>query len=359
MVKGNTEIHKNIAPAYDAFLSGEASGGKGLEALKKAGYSKGSDKDKQGFVSGAFEQYQQARELGVQAQNEQDPTKRKALENQRQKLMERGNLLIGMQEQMEILQKPGIFEDKTMQNALGASGGTMSLNDANGNHKLLPNGGSWTDFQTRMGLKKVEKDTPQAIAVKGNNGQTTHYLPDPSQKGTIVDYFSQNASGAKADNLNKSSPRPVELAPENGTGRSLDGLGQGLSRGDLGQIASSSATLVPRIASDLTEMGGQAVQNHGKAISNSGVQRYVHNFKQKPGWNDDIQRAAGFATAVGGEMEKSIGNKVEFAGEMLNTGADMVATGTRAAINATGQTLSDANRWAYKQRIAIQKYWGF
>lgn len=210
LVTGNTGIHQNIAPAYDAFLRGEAAGGKGLESLEKAGYRKGSKKDRQGFVTQAFTNYQKARKLGLKAQKSSDPVQQARLEAERQKLMDRGNLLLGYQEQMEILQKPDVFEQPSIQRLLGLFSGTMNVTDPNGKYDFLPNGGNWTDFATRMGLEKVPAGTPGADAIKGTDGKTTCYLPDPSQKGTIIDYFNTRAKGLPAWKLNAGHPRELE-----------------------------------------------------------------------------------------------------------------------------------------------------
>lgn len=305
LVTGNTEIHKNIAPAYDAFLSGESSGKGGLEGLKEAGYFKGSEKDRQGFVSGAFADYQKARDLGIQAQNETDPAKKQDLIAKRQQLMERGNLMIGMQEQMEILQRPGIFEDPDMQRVIGASAGTMNLTDANGRHDLLPNGGNWTDFQTRMGLNLVKPGTQGSIPVTHPDGATRHYTPDPTQKGTIVEYFTQNASGAAARNLNQSAPRPVETTPTTGTGRSLDGIGSGLNRGNAGQVIANSAALPSRVAGDLSGVASEALKTNAESHYDAGYRRLVRGQAQG-GVHGAAVRVAGAAQLLEGGLNETL-----------------------------------------------------
>ena len=210
LVEGNTEIYKNIAPAYDAFLSGEADPGKGgMQALKDAGYSKGSEKDPQGFVTQAFERYSQARQKGLEAEQTSDPAARQQLLDERKHLMNEANLNIGLQEQMTILQRPSIYGNPQMQDALGAIGGTMSLTDANGKHDLRPDGKNWSGFADRMGLRPAEDGDPNGIAVRDHHGVTTTWVPDPSQKGTIYEYFTQNVDGPAAERLTEGSPRPL------------------------------------------------------------------------------------------------------------------------------------------------------
>lgn len=313
-VKGNTEIHKNIAPAYDAFLNGESNGTGGMESLKEAGYTPGSKKDPQGFVSGAFNNYQQARELGLQAQQEKDPAKKKEMLAQRQKLMERGNLMLGMQEQMEILQTPQIFENKNVQNAVKSIGGTMGLTDANGKHKLLPNGGDWSDFQTRMGLKPVAAGTEGAIPVKGPDGKTTNYVPDPSKPGTIVDYFTRNAGGQNAANLNANPARPTEIGPSTPTGESIDGIGRGLASGDNIQVAANGAALPSRVVSDVAGATGDVLTQSGNTQVNRG-QQSIRLGQQRGGVDGLIDRAAGTSEVIQGRVKQTAGAASEFTGQ--------------------------------------------
>jgi hypothetical protein len=344
LVKGNTEIHQNIAPAYDAFLKGESDGKGGLESLKDAGYYKGSEKDKQGFVSGAFGDYKKARELGVQAQSETDPVKKEKLLSQRQELMEHGNLMIGMQEQMEILQKPGIFEDKDMQRVIGASSGTMSLTDANGTHELLPGGGQWTDFQTRMGLKSVPEGTEGAIPVKDNQGKTTNYLPDPSKKGTIVDYFTQNASGTNARNLNQGSPRPVYTKPTTETGDSLDGLGKAINNGDTSQIVGNGLALGPRVVSDLTETASEQLQQSAQGDYVNGAQKIIRGSRQG-GLEGAANQIAGTLEIVGGGVKDGAGKVTKLASDGLEATGDHIEEVADSYDNGVVSPFNENAKW--------------
>lgn len=313
LVEGNTEIHKNIAPAYDAFLSGESSGRKGLESLAAAGYTPGSVKDPQGFVTRGFESYQQARGLGLQAQGETDPTRKQTLLKQRQELTEKGNLYIGLQEQMEILQRPGIFGDKDMKQAMGAVAGTMSLTDANGKHALRPDGKNWTDFATRMGLKPCAADAPGAIAVQDKQGVTTHYLPDLTQKGTIVEYFTQNASGPAAANLNRNAPRPLVATPASGTGQGLDQLALRIDQGNVGGSLRAAQALPLRVAGDGMREGGGGLRAGGQALTGSGMSQVAGGIQQ--GGVRGYARATGGALQVGmGVVAGEVGQKLSFWG---------------------------------------------
>lgn len=210
LVEGNVAIYQNIAPAYDAFLRGEADASKGgMQALKEAGYEKGSPRDPQGFVTAAFERYSQARQKGIEADETSDPTRRQQLLDERKALMNEGNLQIGLQEQMTILQRDSIYGDPQMQEALEAVGGTMSLTDANGRHDLRPDGKSWAGFADRMGLMPTTADDARGIDVTDHHGRTTRYAPDPTQTGTIYEYFTTNVDGDAARNLIESAPRPL------------------------------------------------------------------------------------------------------------------------------------------------------
>lgn len=210
LVEGNTDIYGNIAPAYDAFLRGEADPAKGgMQALKEAGYEKGSEKDPQGFVTAAFQKYAEARQKGIEAEQASDPAERQRLLNERTQRMNEGNLQIGLQEQMTILQRDSIYGDPNMKEALQAIGGTMSLTDANGTHALRPDGASWAGFAERMGFARTTADDPNGIAVADHQGRKTSYVPDNTQTGTIYEYFTKNVEGDAARNLIESAPRPL------------------------------------------------------------------------------------------------------------------------------------------------------
>lgn len=310
LVEGNTEIHKNIAPAYDAFLAGESKGQKGLESLSAAGYTAGSSKDPQGFVTHGFEAYKEARGLGLQAQRETDPARKQALLKQRQDLMEKGNLYIGLQEQMEILQRPTIFGDKDMQQAMGAVAGTMTLTDANGKHALRPDGKPWTDFAARMGLKACAADTPGAIAVQDKQGVTTHYLPDLTQKGTIVEYFTQNAAGAAADNLNRNTPRPVVQPPTSGTGQGVNQLAKQIDNGSVIGTIRAGQALPLRVAGDGLKQGGNGLQTGGQSLTGSGVTQVAQGL-QSGG-------VTGYAKAYTGALQVGLGVGAQQVGQKLS-----------------------------------------
>jgi hypothetical protein len=217
LVKGNTEIHRNIAPAYDAFMSGEAQGGKGMEALQIAGYNKGSEKDLQGYVTQAFNCYKDARKLGLQAQDTLDLAARQRLLEQRQHLVERANLFLGLQEQKEILQDKEIFGQPEVQKALGAISGQMTLTDATGTHSVGSADKNWTDLQGRLGLKEVAASA-DTFPMTDNTGTVHHYAVDSSQHGTIAEYFANNTTGSNAETLIRSQPRPVDFAPTSTVG---------------------------------------------------------------------------------------------------------------------------------------------
>lgn len=223
LIKGNSEIHHNIAPAYDLFLSGESSGEGGMKKLRDAGYAPGSSKDPQGFVTEAFECYRQARQSGIWAQRTKDGALKAELLEDRRTSVERGNLMLGIQEQLEILQQPAIYGDPEVQLALRSVRGQMTFSDANGKHRVGSLHQDWTDFASRMGMREVAADHPQAIAVRDAQGATHHYLPDPDQPGTIVEYFSRHtgpdeASQARARNLIQSQARDVVQQPESTLG---------------------------------------------------------------------------------------------------------------------------------------------
>lgn len=205
LVKGNVGIYSNMAPAYDAFLRAESRGQDGLEALRLQGYQPGGPRDPQGFLTEAFTRYQQARELGHAALTA-PPSQREQLLAERQKLVHEANLLIGIQEQMVILQAPGIYGDAEVARVVDAQG-ELSLTDPRGTHRLV---GNWSDFATRMGLEAVPRGTPGAIAIRDHQGRTNTYrVPTPPKPGTISAYFADGLEPRVARTLLAGSPRPI------------------------------------------------------------------------------------------------------------------------------------------------------
>lgn len=246
LVEGNTLIYKNIVPAYEIFLNAESSGKDGLKALKDNGYGKPLSpndkmifadeniKDPQGFLLEAFTCYKQAK----QEYNKNNKEKGDSL-------MHKGNLLIGCQEQMCILQRQTIFGGK-MSSMIDAMTGTMSITDgADKKNPLLgtkldstgkqsveeqfeiikkvidndkkPAKG-WSDFELRMGLKEVSKSTQGAIAIRipsssSSSGEVKYYIQrdikDPLAQGTITKYFSESLNGSNAKRNTTNNPREI------------------------------------------------------------------------------------------------------------------------------------------------------
>lgn len=227
MVKGNTRIYENVVAPYDVFMAAEQKGENGLDALKKAGYNgphagqvftTATQKDPQGFVIQAFTKYKEAKTLSdkVEILRKEDPVGNKAeidkLLERRKNITHEANLLIGMQEQLTILQDKDIFGNPQVSRLLNAMTGTMSLNDANGRHELLPGltpaKASWADFKTRMGLEDVPAGTPGAIKAVMPD-KSTHYFVPKYPAGTISQYFRDGLEGADAAKLVKSPPRDI------------------------------------------------------------------------------------------------------------------------------------------------------
>lgn len=247
LVEGNTMIYKNIVPAFEIFLDAEKSGKDGVKALKDNGYGKPSApndkktfvddtaKDPQGFLLEGFTAYKQAKT----AFDKGDKIKG-------QELMHKGNLLIGAQEQLCILQKDTIFGGG-ISKMVDAMSGTMYITDGQGkknpllNTKLTDDGKipveerlkaiknildskgtqqkGWSDFEVRMGLKEVTKGTQGAIEIRmppksGTSvGEAKFFvqrdLKDPLAQGTITKYFSDGLSGANAKRNIADKPREM------------------------------------------------------------------------------------------------------------------------------------------------------
>lgn len=180
MIRGNREIYENIAPAYAQYLAAANAAPDGIPPRQRFA------NDPKGFLAEAFSEYSEVRRLGLEIRAAQDPATIARLTAEREARANRANLLIGFQEQLVILQP--IFN--TMQPELRAIAGTMALNDPRGRVPLLPNGGNWGDFYTRMGIDpaRAPRD-PQTITP--NNLPPLLNPRDPRFQGTIGQYFQQ------------------------------------------------------------------------------------------------------------------------------------------------------------------------
>ncbi|MFP5502413.1 MAG: hypothetical protein ACLGIN_07970 [Candidatus Sericytochromatia bacterium] len=211
LVHGNTGVYADIAPAFDRFLRAEAAGQDGVDALKKAGYG-GGEKDPQGLLLASFKGYAKARALGEQAKKATGAEQAKLLD-QRQAVAHRANLLLGVHEQMVVLQGPEVFGNPELAKLIGALTTTMALTDANGTHPLLPNGGNWATFADRMGFLAVPAGSdPQAIKVVDHQGVTHHYVLHPDAKvreGSIAQYFLDSLGPEAASKLIAQPPSPL------------------------------------------------------------------------------------------------------------------------------------------------------
>jgi hypothetical protein len=279
LVKGNTEIFANIAPAYEAFLKGESTGGKGgLQALQDAGYFPGSTRDPQGWITRGFENYAQAKGKLLEADKTNDPARRQQLVGEARQLMHTGNLYVGFQEQYSILQKmPGIFSDPVMQKALDALSGTMTLTDANGTRSIGQPGKSWADFEARMGIRRVPPGTPGAIPLQKEDGTTLYYAEDTSARGTISEYFRQGLSGPPAANLAGQRPRPLDLPPPvTRTGQGLQQTARGLNGGynGLPDIAAGTVRTIGGVPSDIGLTAGQLYQQAAHNLASQALREW-------------------------------------------------------------------------------------
>ncbi len=223
LIDGNQGIYRNMAPAADAFLKGEANGFKGIDALtafvkQQPGNAldlwSGGTTDPQSFLVNAFTMYTQARTLGQMINDPSQAAQKDALTQKRQTLMHIANVMIGCQEQMCILQSPRVFTNATMRWLVQGQGGAMMLHDAMASPKrlipLLPNGGDWTNFATRMGVTAQAKSDSTVHVDNPYEGGGGDYGPtggDPGPDGTIYNYFKTslcNADGSKNANMTTS-----------------------------------------------------------------------------------------------------------------------------------------------------------
>ncbi len=203
LVIGNTGVYVDIAPAYDRFLKAEAKGEDGVAALRAAGWGK-APRDPQGLILPAFRLYQRA----TRAKATLTPDARRAL-------IHRANMLIVSHEQMVVVQGPKVFGDAEVARLLGSLTSQMSVTDVRGSQPLLPNGGNWADFATRMGYADAAADTPGAIRITDPAGVVHHYVPNPDAKrraGTISSYFEGALRAADAQAMTGTAPAPLPVS---------------------------------------------------------------------------------------------------------------------------------------------------
>lgn len=221
LVEGNTEIYDRIAFAYDLFMAAEVEGD-GLEALRGA-LAAGAIDDALGYIQEGFALYCEARALGLRARAPGLPSEeRRRLEAYRRQLVHQANLLIAVQEQALILQRPTIFDRAELHRLLGAARpGTLRLVLEPAGRKgtfrkfdMIPAGGSWADFATRMGFREVthaaDRPADAYVAVLGGRTQDRRYfVPDLDRRGTVLELFTQNLDGPASTSLRRGQPREI------------------------------------------------------------------------------------------------------------------------------------------------------
>jgi hypothetical protein len=235
LVIGNTGVYVDIAPAYDLFLRTEAAGGDGVAALKAGGWGK-APRDPQGLILPAFALYQRA------------AREKKALTPEaREALVHRANMLIVSHEQMVVVQGPRVFGDPRVARLMGSLTSQMTVTDVRGSEALLPNGGNWADFATRMGYADAPAGTPGAIRVTDAAGRVHHYVPNPDparRVGTIGSYFEGALGEADAKAMIGAAPAP--LPPAYGDGSDLGRAGRRWFTGIATQLRKAFSGLLAR-----------------------------------------------------------------------------------------------------------------
>lgn len=214
LVEANTELYHRLGFAFDLFLRTESEGRNGLEALGEA-IGDGRLDDPMGFIRAGFSRYRQARQWGLHARGA-------LLEAGRRQLVHEANVLLALQEQALILQRPTIFGHPLLREVLGAvKPGRLLLTlypeSREGSFHffpLLPDGGNWADFATRMGFREVSPEDgtrPGAVEIRfpDRPAETRHYAPDPSARGTILDFFTRYLEGPAGEALRLGRQRDI------------------------------------------------------------------------------------------------------------------------------------------------------
>lgn len=211
LVGANVGIYQDFAPAFDCFLRAESAGEDGVAAFK-AGVAEGRFNDPSGLLTEALGAYQEARQLYLESQL--DPKQAPELLARREALVGRANLLIGVHEQFHVVQPS--FEDPELKELMARQGQGVQYADGHGAYPLLPNGGNWADFATRMGLEEIPPPrnftssadlSRDVFRVVGEDGQPRFFKLKDEITGTIGDYMLKTVAGEwAADNLEKAPP---------------------------------------------------------------------------------------------------------------------------------------------------------
>ncbi len=227
MMTGNRQIYENVAPAARAFLLAAQGAPNGVPGPMAFGG------DTNGFLAAAFAEYGEVRQLGDQARAAPGTPAAATKLATRQQKAERANLLVGMQEQLVILQP--IFN--TMMDELRAMSGTMVLHDPNGAHPLANN---WGDFYTRMGIDASRAPAdPRSITP----GTMPPLLPRNQRDGTISSYFGDNVTDEKIHEA------PPSIAP-----MQQKATGEGAETGDVHAAAAHGTSGTPQQLPYLAEI---------------------------------------------------------------------------------------------------------
>lgn len=136
-------------------------------------------------------------------------------------------------EQWSVVQAADIFGDVRIARLLDGLADGLTVEDARGAFPLLPRGGRWTDFETRMGFERVAADTPGAYRLVDPQGGVFHVRarPDPVDRpGTITTYFEDGLGREAASTLVGSRPAPLPAAYDDGNDvlNWFSSLGRGL-----------------------------------------------------------------------------------------------------------------------------------
>lgn len=346
LVRGNTAIHRQLGSAADTFFQGESEGGKGLEKLKEAGVFPGSEKDPDGLITRAFSSMQNVRDLSQQWQRAGSQEERDRIQAQRLDAAKDSTFSFMMHEQGHILQNGAIFEDATMRRNLRAITPTMSFEDTHGRQGQLGEGKDYSNFQQRLGLQPVGANTPGAFPLT-RDGVTRHYQPDPSQTGSIVDYFSKNMGPERARPMIDADAREVETAPTTQSGRGALQLAEGIDRRDFSTLTAGAIRGGGGLVTDTSRWAGDRAEQSGARMALDGMRQ-----TQQGGLVNSTVGTARMATGVA--MHEA-GRLAQAGGELGAQAVDWTADTSDRAINWTANTAKSAGDWSVQKARSVRR----
>ncbi len=176
LAEGNREIYNTIAPSMSIFLEAESKGLDGVEALKRSTHFQ-----KNLMQSAAHPTYANTEPLLKAFKLFQDARKEPDL-TKRADMVMKANVQVAIYEQKYVLQP--VMDRPEVRKVLETASAALAWTDPNGKREaLLPGGGNWADYGTRMAAitKVAQRFHDHSVAPRAHrsDGADPHAAPAP------------------------------------------------------------------------------------------------------------------------------------------------------------------------------------